>query len=118
MINHLQRGKQAENLACSYLQQHGLQLIERNFRCRFGEIDLVMQDKTSLVFVEVRYRIDYGFGSSAESITSHKQRKLRNTAQIYLQNNPLFGKKACRFDVVAIDIVKHQSKVEWIKNAF
>lgn len=110
---HLQKGVEAENAALEYLQDQGLQLIERNFQCRSGEIDLIMQESDSLVFVEVRYRKSNQFGGAAASITQAKQTKIIKTAQYYLlryRHQP-----AMRFDVIAIE---GQSSPNWIKNAF
>lgn len=111
---HLSAGNAAEALAAAYLQSNKLKLLARNFRCAYGEIDLIMQDGSTLVFVEVRMRSSGNFGGAAMSITPEKQEKLRRTAQRYMQ---LHGEQACRFDVVlmhAVDI----NAVEWLKNAF
>ncbi len=108
-----QTGSVAEDKACDYLQQQGLQLIMRNFRCRLGEIDLIMQDQIALVFVEVRCRNNKLFGSGFDSITNAKQIKLTRAAQFYLQKARL-TENACRFDAVAISA----NQIEWIKNAF
>lgn len=111
---HLISGNSAEALAADYLQNQHLKLLEKNFRCPYGEIDLIMQDGKTLVFVEVRMRSSASFGGAALSVTPAKQDKLRRSAQRYLQ---IHGEQACRFDVVlmqAIDV----STVEWLKNAF
>lgn len=106
-------GKKAEDVACSFLQRNGLSLQQRNYHCRYGEIDLIMQDSDTLVFVEVRYRRSTKFGSAAESIDTRKQQKLVFTANHYLQKNPT--QLSTRFDVVALS--PHQEP-EWITNAF
>ncbi|MEN9470792.1 MAG: hypothetical protein RL214_148 [Pseudomonadota bacterium] len=123
-------GKQAEDFVCHYLQKQKLKLITRNYSCRYGEIDLIMRDKTSLVFVEVRYRQNPHFGSGLETITLTKQNKVIKTAEYYLLTHHLSEKTACRFDVVgvkpsiqdlrqAVFISKlSRAQVEWIKNAF
>ena len=80
-------GQKAENLALRYLQSKGLSLIEKNFSCRYGEIDLVMLHKKVVVFVEVRYRKNTQFGTGAETVDYRKQQKLLNTAQYYLQHH-------------------------------
>ena len=123
MVTTRKQGEYTENLACQYLQKNGYQLIEKNFNCRVGEIDLIMQDKDSLVFVEVRYRKNNHFGSAAESITASKQSKLIKTASLYLQRHDKLNKYPARFDVVAItgfietnDLNK--INFDWIKNAF
>jgi putative endonuclease len=108
-----QTGAAAEQQACDYLQQQGLRLITRNFRCRLGEIDLIMRDKNSLVFVEVRCRKNNFFGGGLDSITTIKQTKLSRAASFYLQHNGL-TEAPCRFDAIAITA----NNIEWIKNAF
>lgn len=120
-------GCQVENLVCDYLRRQKLKLIDRNYRCRLGEIDLIMQDKTLLIFIEVRYRQHCSFGSSLESVNLNKQNKIIKTAEYYLLSKRLSEKIACRFDVVGVkpatqkllNISKLDSaQVEWIKNAF
>ncbi|MCW8955307.1 MAG: YraN family protein [Gammaproteobacteria bacterium] len=113
---HLQTGQQAEQLACDYLQQQGLSLVERNYYCRLGEIDLIMQHQTSLVFIEVRYRKNNLFGGAAESITAKKQHKLQKTALHYIQQHKT--RQNTRFDVVAITGQGPQQTLEWIQNVF
>ncbi|HEY7985499.1 MAG TPA: YraN family protein [Methylophilaceae bacterium] len=106
-------GAAAEQLVSEYLQRNGLQLIESNFLCRFGEIDLILHDGTTLVFVEVRLRTNPHFGGAVGSITSAKQGRIIRAAQIYLQQQS--REMACRFDVVVLD---GERNIEWIKNAF
>ena len=113
MPNHRLQGRKAEDVACGFLQRNGLSLIERNYRCRYGEIDLIMQDDDTLVFVEVRYRNSNKFGDAAESVDGNKRRKLVFTANHYLQNTTF--KQATRFDVIAL--APDQSP-QWICNAF
>jgi len=114
-------GQQAEQVACDYLQQKGLQLITQNYHCRRGEIDLIMRDTDTLVFVEVRARRNDRFGSALESITANKQSRIIATAQQYLQQNRL--QQNCRFDVIAVriqttaDSQNHQVS-DWIRDAF
>ena len=109
------KGSDAEQLAASYLQRHQLILIEQNYRCRFGEIDLIMRDDATLVFVEVRMRTSDGFGGAAASITPAKQKKLLRTARHYIAGAN--AEPACRFDVVLLSGT-YGRDVEWIKNAF
>jgi putative endonuclease len=107
-------GDDKERLAENYLLIKGFRLIERNFLCRGGEIDLIMQDQDYLVFIEVRYRKNTQFGGALASITPHKQKKLRRAAEFYLLknfNNP----PPCRFDAIGIE---SNDRLEWIKNAF
>ena len=120
MVTTRQQGEYTETLACEFLERKGLKLIERNFHCRFGEIDLVMQDKNSLVFVEVRYRRSDNFGTAAETVTSSKQAKLIKTATVYLQQHAKINKYPARFDVVSITgpVAMHNYEINWIENAF
>lgn len=108
-------GQYAETLACQYLIDQGLQLVERNFRSRGGELDLIMQDRDMWVFVEVRQRVSPQYGSAAETVTRHKQRRLIKAAAYYLQRRRIDA--PCRFDVVAINS-NHPSDIDWIKDAF
>ncbi len=110
------RGRAAEQQACDYLLSRGLKLLARNVRGRGGEIDLVMQDGNSLVFVEVRYRRSKRYGSAAESVNSIKQQRLVSVAQQYLQVNDPAGHLACRFDVIALH-GESIADIEWIRNA-
>ncbi len=110
-------GKHAEQLAETYLNQHGLMLLQRNYRCRGGEIDLIMTENGTLVFVEVRYRKHQMFGGAAASVDQRKQQRLLLAARHYLQHSRAEN-KPCRFDVVAISPgTDGQNAVEWISNA-
>lgn len=104
-------GQGGEDDALAYLVERGLVLLERNFRCKAGEIDLVMRDGQTLVFVEVRKRTPNAYGDAAASITPAKQRRLIIAAQLYLQRYR--SPPACRFDVIAID----GGKITWLKDA-
>lgn len=108
-------GALAEQLAAHYLQQHGLKLIHANYRCRFGEIDLVMQEGDTHVFVEVRLRRSAAFGGAAASIDARKQAKLVKTAQHYLSTFQRIP--PCRFDAILMQ-TSNIDNIEWIKNAF
>jgi putative endonuclease len=114
-------GKAAEHYACRYLEKQGLKLIEKNYRCRYGEIDLIMRDKKTTVFVEVRYRSNPNFGSGAESINARKQQKLVTTANHFLQHNRQAMNHQCRFDVISLSAAPDKSgfsdNIEWIPNA-
>jgi putative endonuclease len=109
-----ERGDAAEEQARLHLERGGLRTLARNVRSRFGEIDLIMQDDQTLVFVEVRYRSSSRFGGAFASVDRKKQRRLIATALSYLQQHPHDG--PCRFDVVAIG--EAANGVEWLKNAF
>lgn len=106
-------GQFYEQQALVYLQQQGLELVQQNYSCRFGEIDLVMREQQTLVFVEVKFRRSKHFGGAAAAVTSAKQQKLTRTALCYLQ---AVGQQHCRFDVVAI--TEQPAEISWIKNAF
>ena len=113
------KGNQAELLAQHFLEQRGFELVTRNFLCKTGEIDLIMQDSETLVFVEVRYRRETDLGSPLETITGAKQRKLTRTAQFFLQQH--FGNRwpPCRFDAVGIiGELETSPTIEWVANAF
>lgn len=103
-------GRDAEAKAQQFLQQQGLTLIEKNFRCRVGEIDLIMRDEQMLVFVEVRFRKDQRFGGAAASVGPVKQQRLWRSAATYLMRFP--RPPACRFDLIAIE----GNDLHWIKN--
>ena len=115
---HLRDGALAERLAETYLSRQGLQVVARNVRSRWGEIDLVALDGESLVFVEVRMRSDPRYGGAAASISRAKQQRLIHTADWFLAHG---GKgwlgRPCRFDVVLMERL-HLAHVEWIRGAF
>lgn len=104
-------GSDAEELAARHLARHGLKIVERNYRCRGGEIDLVCRDGATLVFVEVRLRSNRNFGGAAASITPAKQQRLIRAAGHYLAGKPM---PVCRFDAVLLD----GQSIEWIRSAF
>lgn len=112
------RGKFIEDKVCHYLQEQGLQLLKRNFLCKLGEIDLIMQDKDTLVFLEVRYRRSTDYGDGLESITPYKQRRIISAAEIYCNKHNIHENIPCRFDVFAVAPAQNQLKVHWIKDAF
>ncbi len=103
-------GAKAEDDAFTFLQEHGLTPVTRNFRCRFGEIDLIMYEGNTLVFIEVRKRKNCLYGGATTSITSIKQQKIIKTAYFYLQRYKALP--ACRFDVVAWN----GAECQWLKN--
>jgi len=106
-----EQGRKWEDAAQLYLQRHGLVLIEANFRCKLGEIDLIMRDGLTLVFVEVRQRAAGSQVGAAASIGPAKVRRIVRAAQVYLQR---FARMPpCRIDVIAID----GTRIEWLKNA-
>lgn len=112
---HLISGIHAEQLATNFLQQRGLQLVARNFRTRYGEIDLIMKDSSELVFVEVRLRRNAFFGGGADSVTQTKRSRIVAAAKQYLQSYARVP--VCRFDVIALDALDTKN-IDWIRNAF
>jgi putative endonuclease len=116
-LNKREAGQQFEDLACQYLKKQGLKLKKRNVAFSTGEIDLIMEDQNTLVFVEVRFRNKKEFGGAAASVDWYKQNKLIKTAQLYLQQQYGNTPPRCRFDVVAIQGTDDQFDINWIKNA-
>jgi len=116
-MNRKTTGDRAELLACRYLKRHGLRLLTRNFHCRRGEIDLIMRDGDSLVFVEVRYRQQSSFGHAAETVTHAKQSRIIHCARYYMTVHQNWDMPT-RFDVVAIEGRPDDLKIEWFANAF
>lgn len=108
------KGSEVEQLACDYLQARGLQLIQRNFSCRYGEVDLIMKEGDTIVFIEVRYRKNRHFGGALASVTVAKQQRIIKTATCYLQQS--LSEEKMRFDVVGME--GNESKIEWIQSAF
>jgi putative endonuclease len=106
-----EQGRAWEDVALAFLERHGLVLVEANFQCKPGEIDLILRDGASLVFVEVRQRAQGAPVSAAESISPAKIRRVIRAAQVYLQRFDRLP--PCRIDVIAID----GGHVEWIRNA-
>jgi putative endonuclease len=116
----MDKGSHYELQAAQWLQARGLQIVDRNYHCKLGEIDLVCRDGQILVFVEVRYRKHPGYASAAASVTPAKQRKIIRTAQLYLQRHRELGALVCRFDVVAIAPTPDSGEdgIQWLQSAF
>lgn len=117
-VSNRKSGARWEKTAESYLLAQGLKLLQRNFSSRFGEIDLIMQDQKTVVFVEVKYRKNSRHGSGADAVTFHKQNRISLTAAWYLAMNPHRAECVCRFDVISIDPEKMDQNIDWIKSAF
>jgi len=115
-VSGAERGARWEALAREHLERHGLRLVEQNYRCPGGEIDLVMRDGEELVFVEVRFRRSVRYGCAAESVDQRKQGRLREAALSFLQRQR--SNAPCRFDVVAIHSGGDAPALEWIRDAF
>ena len=108
-----QAGARAEDLCAELLRRYGLRILERNWRCRHGEIDLIAEERGTLVFAEVRMRSRDGFGGAAESVTEAKRARLLAAAKLYLTRRP---EAPCRFDVFLV--AGETLRIEWIRNAF
>lgn len=113
-------GRRAEDLACQHLEARGLRLLERNYRCRAGELDLVMLDGTTLVLVEVRSRSTRAHGDAASTVGTRKQQRFTRAARHLLLMRPDYRRLAARFDVVAIDPdgAGEPPRITWIRDAF
>lgn len=116
-MNRKKTGARAEALACHYLENHGLTLVSRNFYCRGGEIDLVMRDQGILVFVEVRYRRQTGYGHAAETVVRSKQVRIIRCAQYYMLCHQAWN-DAARFDIVSLEGEVDKPAIRWLKDAF
>jgi putative endonuclease len=116
----MNRGAVYEQGAVDLLEAAGLRVLERNFRCKLGEIDIICSRGQQLVFVEVRYRRNPRYASPAASVTAQKQRRLLRTAQWYLQQQGWSNTRPCRFDVVAITPSQsgREDEIQWLQNAF
>lgn len=107
-------GSQAEDRALQHLQQHGLRLLARNWRCKLGELDLIMQDGDTVAVVEVRSRARADYGAAAETVDRRKRRKLVRATQLWLARQPRFAEQPLRFDVVTLDA----GRIDWRREAF
>lgn len=114
MQNRRKVGRTYEEAAAVFLEQRGWKILERNFSCRAGEIDLIAQDGRVLVFLEVKYRKNADFGTPAEAVTARKRSRLCRTADYYRMLHRIPEQQPCRFDVAAI----LGENIEVIKNAF
>ncbi|MES2625573.1 MAG: YraN family protein [Pseudomonadota bacterium] len=112
------KGRYYEALALRYLKSHGLRLVQKNYRCNAGEIDLIMLDKATLIFVEVRFREVEDFGSAIDSVDRRKQQKVLRAAQHYLLLNNFYDSYQCRFDVIGITKKNRDVSFSWLPNAF
>ncbi|MDR0183551.1 YraN family protein [Lysobacter arvi] len=112
------RGAAVEAAARAHLARAGLRDVAANASYRFGELDLVMLEGATLVFVEVRYRRDARFGGGAASVDVHKRRKLVQAASAFLAHHPRYANASCRFDVVEADGDPASPRLSWLKDAF
>ena len=113
------KGLRYEDLARDYLQARGLRLLQQNFSSRFGEIDLIMQDRDTICFIEVRFRKSMAYGGAAGSISLSKQRKIINTALFFIAGRKRLARRPLRFDAFLIQRRQDGSEqIDWIRNAF
>lgn len=117
-LNRQVIGRTGEQSAERFLRERGLQLVARNHRCAQGEIDLIMRDGETLVFVEVRRRKTADYGSPLETVSTAKQRKLTAAAHHFVLSQKVSSRQAMRFDVVGIISDSTGEAIEWICNAF
>ena len=110
-------GKEGERIAEQYLKKKGYKLVERNYRCVAGEVDLIVLDRRVIVFVEVKTRTGHGFGTPLEAVQPRKQRKMMQAAQFFLSQKKLHQRDA-RFDVVGISWPAREPVIEHVENAF
>lgn len=110
-------GIHGETMACEELEKLGYSIIERRYRTRFGEIDVIANDRGTIVFVEVKTKTDSSFADPVESVTRQKQRRLVSMAEQYGTSNPL-DHTPCRFDVVAVDMSVAPPKITVYQDAF
>ena len=119
MNQNKNKGQYYEGLAREYLLEQGLVLLNANYHCQFGEIDLIMLEQEVLCFIEVKFRNSLGFGGAASAIPTQKQRKIVKSALFFLSGNRKFSEHAMRFDAF---LIQRQSdaghKLNWIQNAF
>ena len=115
----IRKGMHYEDRAQRYLQGRGLALLEKNFRSRCGEIDLIMADGEAVCFIEVKYRKSLSHGGAAATIPPSKQRKLIKTALFYLARHRRYSQRPARFDALLIQrLADGSDAIEWIRNAF
>jgi putative endonuclease len=115
--DRLSLGQKGEELAISRLKALNYKILERNFKCRLGEIDIIARDKSTLVFIEVKTRATRDFGGAAAAVHERKQRQLSKVALTYLSQKNLYHIPA-RFDVVAVELLPPSPRIEVIQNAF
>jgi putative endonuclease len=111
-------GDEFEQRACGELERAGLHVLARNYHTRRGELDLIMRDGDTIVFVEVRYRRSAGHGDAATSVTPTKQARLILAAQQWLSAHPEHARRTCRFDVVSYDGPAGATQQAWLRGAF
>lgn len=114
MMNTRKIGTEKEEAACRYLEQNGVRIAERNFRCRQGEIDIIGYDGEYLVFFEVKYRSNHAKGSAVQAVDFRKQKRICKVSDYYRMIHRCPDNTPIRFDVIAME----RDRIEWFQNAF
>lgn len=114
-MNKREKGTEQEMVAAQYLKKKGYVILEQNYRCRYGELDIVARKDATLVIVEVKFRSGSGCGDPAEAVDARKQRKICRVTLNYLMRHPQYQEKPCRFDVIS---VYGDGQIRHIENAF
>lgn len=116
-MNRYELGKKGEIVAANHLHKNGYKIINKNYRCTLGEIDLIAERDNTIIFIEVKTRRSFNYGFPEESVTARKQDKIRKVASYFLKVHGIFDMD-CRFDVVTVFVSKNDYSIEVIKNAF
>jgi putative endonuclease len=117
LAKHLSLGQSGEELAASYLRKKKYKILDRNWECKFGELDLVCRHKKIIVFVEVKTRSASGMVHPCEALPELKQKRLLKAASLYLSRNDLWDQR-CRFDLICVIVEKNSADIEHVQNAF
>lgn len=113
-----QVGATIEEQACLFLKERGLRICEQNYTRKTGEIDIIALDNGTLIFVEVRFRASTQYGYAFQTVNKAKQKRIMNTAKLYLQGNKHFQQCACRFDIISASLYNGDLTLEWLQHAF
>jgi putative endonuclease len=111
-------GDDKEMLACSFLEEKGCRIIERNFRCWMGEIDIIARDGSYLCFIEVKFRKDNSYGDAKEAVNYSKQKRISKVSSFYLYSKKVSFDSPIRYDVIAESVDDGILTFDWVKNAF
>lgn len=117
-MNKREIGAYYENIVCEFLTENGIKILERNFRCKSGEIDIVAEDNGYLSFIEVKYRAGSKYGTAEASVDLRKQKTICRVSDFYCKLHGLSEDHPRRFDVAAVNMESGVAKINYIKNAF
>ncbi len=117
-MNNREFGSVGEEIASSFLEANGIEIVRRNYFTDFGEIDIIGIEKKTIIFIEVKLRKSFKYGKPIESISQKKLERIKNSISIFLSDNKLFDNYDCRFDVICLTYSKENDtfKVDWLKN--